>query len=91
MQKIDRPEREKTIGGFNPAHLSESTKFDGKRVRKAIQRRTVDYNSLLMRHLELRMFITENRDFIAAQPESKFVKAQLWKRTIINSFNFLTI
>ncbi|OAJ39775.1 hypothetical protein BDEG_23597 [Batrachochytrium dendrobatidis JEL423] len=27
--------------------------FDGKRVRKAIQRRTVDYNSVLMRYWEV--------------------------------------
>jgi hypothetical protein len=55
MQSIERPKKEKTIGGFNPAHLSESRGFDGKRVRKAIQRRTVDYNSVLIRHLEVRI------------------------------------
>ena len=33
------------VGGFNPVHLSESRGgFDGKRIRKAIQRRTVDFN-----------------------------------------------
>jgi hypothetical protein len=34
-----------TVGGFNPVHLSDARGgFDGKRIRKAIQRRTVDFN-----------------------------------------------
>ncbi|KAJ3269555.1 hypothetical protein HDV01_001317 [Terramyces sp. JEL0728] len=59
----------KTIGGFNPQHLSESRGFDGK---KAIQRRTIDFNSNIMRHLQLRQ-VNKYGDYIASQPESSFV------------------
>ena len=60
---------DRVIGGFNPTHLSESRGFDGKRVRKAIQRRTIDYNALIVRHLQLRMVGTPP----AMQPDSSFV------------------
>jgi polyadenylation factor subunit 2 len=63
----------RTIGGFNPQHLSESRGFDGKRIRKAIQRRTVDYNSDILRYFETKMMARSYRDYLAIQPESTFV------------------
>lgn len=65
-------QKEPRIGGFDPQHLSDSRGFDGKRVRKAIQRRTIDYNSVIIRYLEQRM-VYQKRDYLAIQPESSFV------------------
>ncbi|KAH6582238.1 hypothetical protein BASA50_008024 [Batrachochytrium salamandrivorans] len=47
--------------------------FDGKRVRKAIQRRTVDYNSVLMRYWEIRNIQRCLKDYTAMQPEPQFL------------------
>ncbi|KAI9364402.1 WD40-repeat-containing domain protein [Zopfochytrium polystomum] len=47
--------------------------FDGKRMRKAIQRRTVDYNSVFIRYLENRTWTRDRRDHLALQPESNFI------------------
>ncbi|KAI9101800.1 WD40-repeat-containing domain protein [Phlyctochytrium arcticum] len=44
-----------------------------KRVRKAIQRRTVDYNSVIIRHLELRSTTRTWRDHVALQPDPNFI------------------
>lgn len=63
----------RTIGGFNPAHLSESRGFDGKRVRKAIQRRTIDYNSVIIRHLQHRVLPPLPWNHAAVQPQPSFV------------------
>jgi hypothetical protein len=49
----DNQYKQRNVGGFNPQHLSESRGFDGKKVRRAIQRRTVDYNSTILRYLEV--------------------------------------
>jgi hypothetical protein len=46
-------ESTRNVGGFNPQHLSESRGYDGKRIRKAIQRRTVDYNSDILRYIQV--------------------------------------
>ncbi|KAJ3034198.1 hypothetical protein HDV00_005368 [Rhizophlyctis rosea] len=46
---------------------------EGKRVRKAIQRRTVDYNSVIIRHLELRTWQRDRRDHHAIQPDPNFI------------------
>ncbi|KAI8843125.1 WD40-repeat-containing domain protein [Chytridium lagenaria] len=39
--------------GFGGGPFRQGQSFDGKRMRKAIQRRTVDYYATMMRHLEL--------------------------------------
>ena len=70
---MQQDSKQKLFGGFNPQHLSESRGFDGKRVRKAIQRRTIDYNSTLMKLLENRIINKSQRDYLAIQPEPSFV------------------
>ncbi|KAI8614129.1 hypothetical protein BC830DRAFT_1128995 [Chytriomyces sp. MP71] len=43
-------------GTFRPSgdrEYQHSNTFDGKRMRKAIQRRTIDYNSVVFKHLEV--------------------------------------
>ncbi|KAI8586200.1 WD40-repeat-containing domain protein [Geranomyces variabilis] len=46
---------------------------DGKRVRKAIQRRTVDFNAFVIRHLETRASQRSSKDFHALQPDPNFI------------------
>ena len=43
--------------------------FDGKRLRKAIARKTVDYNTSIVRALETRLFTKDFRDRRAFQPD----------------------
>ena len=43
--------------------------FDGKRLRKAIARKTVDYNTSIVRALESRLFTKDFRDRHAFQPD----------------------
>ncbi|KAJ1561977.1 WD repeat-containing protein 33, partial [Nowakowskiella sp. JEL0078] len=48
--------------------------YDGKRMRKNIQRKTVDYNSTIIRHLEVwRNWQRDKRDYLAVQPDPNFV------------------
>ncbi|XP_053739799.1 pre-mRNA 3' end processing protein WDR33 isoform X2 [Synchiropus splendidus] len=44
--------------------------FDGKRMRKAVNRKTIDYNPSVIRHLENRLWQRDHRDFRAIQPDS---------------------
>ncbi|XP_059619421.1 pre-mRNA 3' end processing protein WDR33 [Phlebotomus argentipes] len=44
--------------------------FDGKRLRKSVMRKTVDYNASIIRSLENRIWQRDNRDRRALQPES---------------------
>ncbi|KAJ3163505.1 hypothetical protein HDU86_000085 [Geranomyces michiganensis] len=46
---------------------------DGKRVRKAIQRRTVDFNAFVIRHLETRASQRSWKDYNALQPDTNFI------------------
>uniref|UniRef100_A0A6B2EFX6 Putative polyadenylation factor i complex subunit pfs2 n=1 Tax=Phlebotomus kandelakii TaxID=1109342 RepID=A0A6B2EFX6_9DIPT len=44
--------------------------FDGKRLRKSVMRKTVDYNASIIRSIENRIWQRDNRDRRALQPES---------------------
>ncbi len=44
--------------------------FDGKRMRKAIQRKTVDYFTPVMRHMQLRKIFKQPK---MLQPDPNFV------------------
>uniref|UniRef100_A0A1B0EW55 Putative polyadenylation factor i complex subunit pfs2 n=1 Tax=Lutzomyia longipalpis TaxID=7200 RepID=A0A1B0EW55_LUTLO len=44
--------------------------FDGKRLRKSVMRKTVDYNASIIRSLENRIWQRDSRDRRALQPES---------------------
>lgn len=44
--------------------------FDGKRMRKAVNRKTIDYNPSVIRHLESRLWQRDHRDFRAIQPDA---------------------
>ncbi|OAD74110.1 hypothetical protein PHYBLDRAFT_19466, partial [Phycomyces blakesleeanus NRRL 1555(-)] len=47
--------------------------FDGKRMRKAIQRRTVDYNHSIARWMQERVWIRDRRDIRYLRPDDNFV------------------
>lgn len=49
--------------------MANSMEFDGKRLRKAIARKTVDYNTSIVRALETRLFTKDFRDRRAFQPD----------------------
>ncbi|XP_037537361.1 pre-mRNA 3' end processing protein WDR33 [Nematolebias whitei] len=44
--------------------------FDGKRMRKAVNRKTIDYNPSVIRYLENRLWQRDHRDFRAIQPDA---------------------
>lgn len=48
--------------------------FDGKRMRKPIQRKTVDYNSTVIKYLEYRKYQRRFRDITQLQPHSDYIK-----------------
>ena len=73
FSKMQQEYKQRNVGGFNPQHLSDSKGFDGKKVRRAIQRRTVDYNPTILRYLEMRLVGKERKHHLAIQPESHFV------------------
>ncbi|KAG0190935.1 WD repeat-containing protein 33 [Apophysomyces sp. BC1034] len=47
--------------------------FDGKRMRKAIQRRTVDYNHSLARWMQERTWVRDRRDTRFLRPDANFI------------------
>lgn len=47
--------------------------FDGKRLRKSVMRKTVDYNAAIVRSLENRIWQRDQRDRHALQPESIYI------------------
>ncbi|KAJ3132726.1 hypothetical protein HK100_005077 [Physocladia obscura] len=62
-------------GGGGSNEYIHSNTFDGKRMRKAIQRRTIDNNSVIFRHLENRTIASDRdlREPLSAQPDNNFV------------------
>lgn len=49
---------------------NQSIEFDGKRLRKAVVRKTIDYNSAIINQLEARLWQRDYRDQRALQPDS---------------------
>uniref|UniRef100_A0A182SQR0 WD_REPEATS_REGION domain-containing protein n=1 Tax=Anopheles maculatus TaxID=74869 RepID=A0A182SQR0_9DIPT len=47
--------------------------FDGKRLRKSVMRKTVDYNASIIKALECRTWQRDHRDRRALQPESIYI------------------
>jgi len=47
--------------------------FDGKRLRKSVMRKTVDYNSSIVKALENRIWQRDHRDRTALQPENCYI------------------
>ncbi|GFY57604.1 pre-mRNA 3' end processing protein WDR33 [Trichonephila inaurata madagascariensis] len=56
-------------------HLQQGAQvieFDGKRLRKAVTRKTVDYNTSVIKHLEARVWQRDYRDKRAIQPDTAY-------------------
>lgn len=51
-------------------HAMQQDDFDGKRLRKSVMRKTVDYNSSIIKAIENRVWQRDSRDRRALQPET---------------------
>ncbi|XP_019864967.1 pre-mRNA 3' end processing protein WDR33 isoform X2 [Aethina tumida] len=56
-------------GALNNMTLED---FDGKRLRKSVMRKTVDYNSAIIKELECRVWQRDYRDRRALQPDAMY-------------------
>ncbi|XP_063696514.1 pre-mRNA 3' end processing protein WDR33 [Culicoides brevitarsis] len=57
-------------GGHHPHGIMTQDDFDGKRLRKSVMRKTVDYNASIIKAIENRVWQRDDRDRRALQPES---------------------
>ncbi|KAH7955337.1 hypothetical protein HPB52_000372 [Rhipicephalus sanguineus] len=60
------------VGGRPGMTSMQSIEFDGKRLRKAVARKTVDYNAAVVEYLENRVWQRDYRDARALQPDSGY-------------------
>ncbi|XP_076472222.1 uncharacterized protein LOC143301721 isoform X2 [Babylonia areolata] len=67
----NRPDRDPKDQSDRNGDLN-NTSFDGKRMRKAIHRKTIDYNSSMIHYLENRVFQRDHRDRRAIQPDGLY-------------------
>ncbi|KAG8182502.1 hypothetical protein JTE90_020417 [Oedothorax gibbosus] len=51
---------------------NQAIEFDGKRLRKAVTRKTVDYNTSVIKHIEARVWQRDYRDRRAVQPDPAY-------------------
>lgn len=63
--------------------IYQATEFDGKRLRKAIARKTVDYNSSVVKSLESRAWQRDFRDRRAIQPDVGYY-TEVWSAELMN-------
>ncbi|KAH8382015.1 hypothetical protein KR009_001355 [Drosophila setifemur] len=64
-------------GGFQRPFGMSQDDFDGKRLRKSVMRKTVDYNASIIKTLENRLWQRDHRDRLALQPDSIYVPHML--------------
>ncbi|XP_022217832.1 pre-mRNA 3' end processing protein WDR33 [Drosophila obscura] len=64
-------------GGFQRPFGMSQDDFDGKRLRKSVMRKTVDYNASIIKALENRLWQRDHRDRLALQPDSIYVPHML--------------
>ncbi|XP_017874897.1 PREDICTED: pre-mRNA 3' end processing protein WDR33 [Drosophila arizonae] len=64
-------------GGFQRPFGMSQDDFDGKRLRKSVMRKTVDYNASIIKALEARLWQRDYRDRLALQPDSIYVPQML--------------
>ncbi|XP_038134554.1 pre-mRNA 3' end processing protein WDR33 isoform X1 [Cyprinodon tularosa] len=55
---------------FAQQQAMQQLTFDGKRMRKAVNRKTIDYNPSVIRYLENRLWQRDQRDLRAIQPDA---------------------
>ncbi|XP_058057291.1 pre-mRNA 3' end processing protein WDR33 [Anopheles bellator] len=61
------------FNGFRSGGPMSQDDFDGKRLRKSVMRKTVDYNASIIKALESRTWQRDYRDRRALQPESIYI------------------
>uniref|UniRef100_A0A182YGC8 WD_REPEATS_REGION domain-containing protein n=1 Tax=Anopheles stephensi TaxID=30069 RepID=A0A182YGC8_ANOST len=61
------------FNGFRGSGPMSQDDFDGKRLRKSVMRKTVDYNASIIKALECRTWQRDHRDRRALQPESIYI------------------
>ncbi|CAG8466612.1 5503_t:CDS:10 [Ambispora leptoticha] len=59
--------------GFTSYQNAQRMVFDGKRMRKAIQRRTVDFNCSIGKYLQDRVWMRDRRDIKILRPDTNFI------------------
>lgn len=57
---------------FAQQQAMQQLTFDGKRMRKAVNRKTIDYNPSVIKFLENRVWQRDHRDLRAIQPDSAY-------------------
>lgn len=73
------------------AQQIQTTEFDGKRLRKAVARKTVDYNSSIVKYLENRVWQRDYRDRRAIQPDSGYYTEMMPPMSMVdNPINAVT-
>ncbi|KAG4103854.1 WD40 repeat-like protein [Neocallimastix lanati (nom. inval.)] len=72
FQQLQQQQLRKGVTSPYPVPSSRMV-FDGKRMRKAIQRRTVDYNTPTIHWLKNRRWQLDKRRYFSMQPDSKFI------------------
>ncbi|XP_038121737.1 pre-mRNA 3' end processing protein WDR33 [Culex quinquefasciatus] len=65
------------FNGFRGGPPMTQDDFDGKRLRKSVMRKTVDYNASIIKALETRTWQRDYRDRRALQPESIYLPEML--------------
>lgn len=51
--------------------------FDGKQLRKSVYRKTIDYNSSVVKYLQNRIWMRDSRDRRAIQPDNLY-HSEVW-------------
>ncbi|XP_033642589.1 pre-mRNA 3' end processing protein WDR33-like [Asterias rubens] len=64
---------------------NNATNFDGKRMRKSITRKTVDYNSSVIKLLESRIWQRDSRDIRWIQPDPTYTHELSLPETYLNN------
>ncbi|EMP42623.1 WD repeat-containing protein 33 [Chelonia mydas] len=57
---------------FAQQQAMQQLTFDGKRMRKAVNRKTIDYNPSVIKYLENRVWQRDQRDMRAIQPDAGY-------------------
>ncbi|GAB5575571.1 katanin p80 WD40 repeat-containing subunit B1 isoform X1 [Prionailurus iriomotensis] len=57
---------------FAQQQAMQQLTFDGKRMRKAVNRKTIDYNPSVIKYLENRIWQRDQRDMRAVQPDAGY-------------------
>uniref|UniRef100_UPI00358E2772 pre-mRNA 3' end processing protein WDR33-like isoform X2 n=1 Tax=Myxine glutinosa TaxID=7769 RepID=UPI00358E2772 len=57
---------------FGQQDMGQQITFDGKRMRRSVNRKTIDYNSSIVKYLENRVWQRDSRDMRAIQPDPSY-------------------